>query len=149
MNIEELEFDAVGPAMSAADLRQLEAQLGLRLPAEYSAFLKRWNGARPRKNYVFCIITPHTDVMLRVLYGAGVGVPSIDIVHARDRFGSDLPSARLEIGRDPGGNPLLLSLDDGGVYYFDWNRTVGDVVQEYLVARSFGRFLSGLSPLGG
>jgi uncharacterized protein (TIGR02996 family) len=48
-----LTFSGGGPAVTAADLRQIESHWQTPLPAEYAAFLLSFNGGRPSKPYLY------------------------------------------------------------------------------------------------
>ncbi|WP_395851770.1 SMI1/KNR4 family protein [Cystobacter fuscus] len=107
-------LDDLGPLATSA-LDDAEQQLGVRLPADYRAFMLQHNGGRPESD--------RFDISWQASQAAAAaGKGSLlswffSIYEEREEnllvanrvdFRGRLPSGTVAIGRDPGGNLLLL-----------------------------------------
>lgn len=140
-----------GADETAAAITQWEGETGLRLPADYRAFLLSYDGGRPYPN-----IFAHTA---RDPGGSGNPTESYldplyrwaHIVSWSAELGNRLPPKTLTIGANPGLIELLLSLrdeDHGAVY--SWVRNWGEWGSEendYLCpqAKTFSAFVMSLT----
>src|SRR5438045_2278196 len=98
------------PAVGPDEVSQLEQQLGITLPADYREFLLTTNGGRPKPN-VFPIQENSSGDrgIIHQLYGIVAGNHN-NLADVAARFRERVPAELLPIGRDPGGNLLLLTV---------------------------------------
>ncbi len=149
-----LTFEDARPAASDADIAQLEATLGARLPDDYRQFLKTCNGATLEYDVVAVMANEDEEVLSFSLFGLvpGEGYEFNPYELEQLRLDPDFPEAGLlPIGRDGGASFLLLDLRDGrtdvaamvaGLPAWTGRRQQGD---EFVVlAESFNEYLEAL-----
>jgi hypothetical protein len=142
----------VGKTVGEQALKQWEASSGLKLPDDYRRFLLTFNGGM-LKPWIFRHTHPEVgksdqEMILdylhdweTVLENSGLDTP---------RRMATRPPAHIEIGKDPGGGRILLSLQPqshGNVVYWlpshsVWGQEPNNVVG--FIAPSFTAFLRGL-----
>jgi hypothetical protein len=140
------------PPITAADLDLLERQLGLPLPAPYSAFLLRHNGGRPMPNTIRIDGLDGNEADVHTIYGLGAG-PGTDgdsiLWNLEVLREQGLPTGLLPIAYDSFGGPYCLVLLQGTVGYDLGNvlfieREQHDPAQAFLAAKDFDEFLNSL-----
>ena len=104
---------APGPPLSEDDLAAFETLHGLRLPADYRAWLLLTNGGEPEPNVV---LGSENEATVRGFYSVG-GEGTWDLAWALRGTGP-FPPGCLPIAFEDGGNSYLLT-DDGQVLYWD------------------------------
>jgi len=150
----------VGPPISNSDLDDVEAELGLRMPPAFRAFLLRNNGGVPEPSYYFITglrNNPWNNVeWFNPLHSDGVGGGVLEsTLDMRDR----LPADCIDIASAPGGALVIGAVGprEGRVWFWDWYVSMLDDPETriYPVADSFEAFLAGLAdeadmpPIGG
>jgi cell wall assembly regulator SMI1 len=133
-----------GPA-SPSLITALEEQLGAKLPADYSAFLRQDNGGRPLEYEV--TIPDWGATVINNFYGVGApGRSSLEF--QSHRTAHRLPEAIIPIGDDPAGNYFCIGLQTpraGKVFFWDHEQLNEDEMAELVeVAQSFSEFISGV-----
>lgn len=152
-----------GPAITEADVRRFEQDLGHELPADYRRFLLEVNGGRTAMTH--CTFTMqranrciHTS--LNTLHSLNDPDESFDLA-AHQRFRrEEYPKNALRIGYDDGGSTLVLILSEphrGELWMLDQvdPRPTGSNPRVEWFARrdvwkladSFAEFMAGLRPL--
>jgi hypothetical protein len=139
-------------AVSAPKISALEKRLGVKLPADYKAFLRNTNGGCPEPN---CFTVPDRgDALVGILYGIRRKRDSCDLEYEQEQatLWDPLPTGYIAIGDDPGGCLLLLSTlgkNAGQVLFWDrkgfWVRKDGH--NTFPIADSFAGFLDSLHEL--
>lgn len=149
-------YEACEP-LSESDVVQIEAQLGLSLPAEYRGFLLAHNGGYPEPD-VFAIRNNPFDDHGLVHYFLCVEEGDVyNLIEWVEDFRGRIPPDFLPVACDPGGNIICLSIsgkDVGKVYFWDHEEEV-EVDEDktpgydnvYLIADSFQEFLGSLTTL--
>lgn len=147
----------IAPQADEMAVASLESRIGAALPADYRQFLLRYNGGVP-DNSCFKLSAAaegsYQDSVVHYFFGIADN-PSLDIGHYFDVYvaAKRVPPNMLPIGRDPGGNMILLSLrsTDHGYIYF-WDHELEGLVEDpaftgHLVeiSRSFQDFVDGLT----
>lgn len=123
-----------GVTRSEEELAGCEDALGLRLPADYRAFLRQNDGARPADNK-FAI--PNATS-----FGVNRFIP-IGEVGAERRCIENLPATRVPVAWDNSGNYVCLETGPGaGVFFWDHEEPHID----RRIADSFEEFLERLEP---
>jgi hypothetical protein len=140
-----------GPA-SAKQIAALEKALAVKLPADYKRFLRTTNGGVPAPD---CFAVPERgDALCGILFGVREKQGPADLAweHQQASEWEPLPRGFIAIGRDPGGNMLLLATSGkqaGQVFFGDrnglWTRKDGH--NTFPVARSFTAFIAALREL--
>lgn len=140
-----LEFTDEGAPLQDADLDAFESQVGVRLPAEYRAFLKSHNGGRVEPRTLR--MRPSSQIQYFVTIG-----PPIDAVYYWDMFKNTkrMPPEHIPIARCDGGDLLTMVTEGptrGQIFYWD-HEEEGDETYTYdnlyLVAASLDDLLAGL-----
>ncbi len=79
-----LTFRDTGPIIERADLREIEGHWGEPLPADFAAFLLRYNGGRPSKPYLWSprkLTTTHLTTMTKSgSYRLTTGIPQVHAI---------------------------------------------------------------------
>lgn len=128
-----------------AGVEGLETFVGRHLPGDYRAYLQNVNGGKPPSTG-FVIPKINVEATVGVLYGVGVQ-PGMDIIIWLKELEGDIPERWIPIGRDLGGNVLLMDLSTDSsapVLLWDRNRELPKTtnkVNTYLVADTFSQFL--------
>ena len=149
-----LTFEDTRAGATEADIAQLEASLGARLPDDYRQFLKTCNGASVDYDVVAVMANQDEEVLSFSLHGLvpGEGYESNPYELEQLRKHPGFPeTGLLPIGRDGGASLLLLDLRDGrqdvvamvaGLPAWTGRRQQGD---EFVVlAESFNEYLEAL-----
>ena len=142
------------PADQAGRIQSWETELGTQLPADYRAFLLRFNGGFPYPN-LFDEVTPEAgrrgpdtlvicDRLYDLDYAMGLGKGAI--------YGDAVPPDVVFFGQDPGGMEFLISLrepDFGAVLLWlgttsRWGTDGNDEGRLFKQADSFHAFLAHL-----
>jgi len=126
-----------GEPLSESEIRQLEEQLGHRIPSEYRSFLREHDGGVPKVN-TFPI--PGTENAS----GVNEYLSAARILAAREQYGGRLAHGLVPVAVAEGGNLVCLDLSDGSVVFWDHEFEDSDPVQ--FLARSFDRFRQMLEP---
>jgi SMI1-KNR4 cell-wall len=134
------------PGKPATDeqIAELEKTESVTLPADFRAFLKTHNGGRPIPD---CFpIGADNGSLLDTFFELGEGEDETnDLQTICDRYHGRIPTTMMPIGRDAGGNIVLLGVHGehrGRVYFLDQMnpRPV------FEIAPSFEAFLSSFEP---
>ncbi|MBA3819959.1 MAG: SMI1/KNR4 family protein [Deltaproteobacteria bacterium] len=138
-------FEA-GPQLDESAIRALEDELGLVLPPAYRTFLLQNNGGYADPN-VFEREDNRRTGRQRALVQDFFTIDEVRKYRGWHR--GRVPENLLAVGRDPGGNMLLVSVggpDVGRVYFWDHDRetTPPTYANVYSVADDFSRFLASL-----
>jgi ankyrin repeat protein len=146
-----------GEKLTEARLAEVEAQFGIRLPADYRAFMLENNGGRPVPSGVCRKQDPTPDrscaCFLAIDSESGAD-DWISINHVREGTEPVIPRRLFMIAEDLGGNKFCLSVsgeDIGKVYWWDQedgfvpmspHRVTPDMTGMRLMADSFEAFLN-------
>lgn len=137
------QFENNGRPSTAAQVRAFERKIGLSLPADYKNFLRETNGGRPPATALH-VPAAKEDVLIDVLFGLG---RKPGILGWLAELRRDMPAGFIPIGKDPGGNILIMDLnlpDAGVIYYWDKAHSFQTSTADgntYPIARSFSRLL--------
>jgi len=126
-------------------LAAFESTLPFALPADYRAFLEKHNGGL-FKGALFLVPELKTEETLDVLFGFNPK-RALDLRFWQKEMAGEIPEKSLIIGKDPGGN--LLVLDQEGIYYWDHTHYYpqsSNAKNAYKVASSMTEFLEKLRP---
>jgi cell wall assembly regulator SMI1 len=128
-------------------IENLEAALGVSLPAAYRAFLRSHREEPSRPVQVVSTNPDYWDVSSIFEIGDAESYLQVDNCHAL--VGDVLPDGMLPVAEDQGGNLYLLDCrtgpSTGAVYWWDHEQELGEDRVE-LVATSFPEFLAVLVP---
>jgi hypothetical protein len=128
-------------------LSTFEARNGIKLPADYRAFLLAHHGGVPDPNF-YWVVPRDWGSGIESLYGLGPALYQLQqYLDGREslRIGSDL----LPIGDDGCCNFLCVGVSGsrrGHVIYIDHEFAPGEPRREWLLAGSFAEFLASLCP---
>jgi hypothetical protein len=147
--IENMLFE--GDPLTPSRVAEVEARLGVSLPADYVRFLLSHNGGRPEPDD-FPVSTTAGSLVgnLYKITDASTREKRIsDLVHQNLKKREKLPSGFLEIGYDMGGNGLLLGVSGenaGQLYFLDHEELEGQPLKErfWKIADSFAQFVESL-----
>lgn len=156
-----VQFSNIGQAIKELDLFELEKRVGAALPADYRHFLLLHNGGQPEPSdflvpgWRFMASLVNEFDGIKVLENQDVEDDnSVDLLWNIEVFEDRLPKNFLFIGRDPGGNGILLSLHPdtyGKIYFWDHENEpeegledLADYPNIYFLANSFTEFLDSL-----
>lgn len=145
-------FVPTGPELSEVEVGWLEARLGIKLPAEYRAFLQATNGGRVRPNIIDVPGLDGGEADVNDFLGLGTPLESDSIEWNVKVLAQRLDGNWLPFANDSLGNAYCLSLrvaDFGSVVYCDLQSVFAtyDVKpQFYPLARTFTEFMSRLRP---
>jgi hypothetical protein len=135
--------------ITSKKLADFEQRTRLCLPQDYQHFLLGTNGGIPSPNSF--LVPECGEAIADILYGLSNPTAPCDLDYelAQSQLYDPLPEGFLPIGRDPGGNTLLLATCgeyEGQVFFWDrgglWRR---DGQNTFFVASSFTEFLNSLS----
>lgn len=117
-----LEWERFFSPASPAQIERFEMDHGVKLPPHYRNYLASANGGRPILDTGFVIPEINEKVMLGFLFS--ISDQEKDHLNLRRVIAEfdDCPHGYLPIGRDPGGNQLLLAISGGQedeIYYWD------------------------------
>jgi cell wall assembly regulator SMI1 len=145
------------PPASAQDLAEVEAVLGGRLPEPYKAFLAQSDGGEFKVAGVRIEAQNDVTVLDRVLSVHGNATSGIRQQYEMRREMDRIPQLCCPIGRDPGGNLFILSLEPktyGKVYFWDHDNEppdggdrLADFPNMYELADDFELFVRKLEDL--
>jgi cell wall assembly regulator SMI1 len=116
------EFDAPGPPVTPAAVRDLEADLGVALPDDYRAFLLEVNGGQPKTHATFPLGRSRSTLNSLHSLNDPDDLFNLAEANATLRLGRELPADLLAIGADDGGAAICLCIRGehrGEVWYFD------------------------------
>lgn len=143
-----IRLSPTGKPAAEADIRQLEAQLGVTLPHEFRAFLLSTNAARPESN-AFPVGKSGRHGSVQTFLGLGAEVTA-NLGEKMVAFAGRLPKGVLPIAEAEAGDLICLGIKGGrqGVVYYWDHELEGLGVRKALrpVSKSFGDFLAGLTP---
>jgi len=130
-------------------LQEFEMKIGHQLPTAYRNFLLETNGGIP-ENSIFEV--PDYTSSSILFFGLGVDIPSNDLRYAVRVFADAISDGFLPIGRDPGGNLVLMDVKGGkeNKIVF-WNHgsndgELGGKFAEMFIASTFSDFIDSLQP---
>lgn len=134
--------------ISNKEIQQLEKKIGCNLPLDYFQFLENNNGGVV-KNSTFYVQELDQKIMMDVFFGINLS-RGLDLNFWLKEFEDDLPKNTIIIGKDPGGNFLLLNCqaDHQGVYYWDHSLFFEKSTEDnnaFPVAKSFTELLKSFS----
>lgn len=116
-------MNKTGIPISEIDVVQFEKEIGYSLPEQHRNFLLEHNGGRPKDNYHFYVPTwQYNSSLIQKLKGIDPNAPGLDLRQAHEITGDILPEGSLIIGNDPGGNSILIGLNDlnrGKIFFWD------------------------------
>jgi len=151
-------LQAANPPASAHDLAEVEALLGAKLPEPYKAFLSQSDGGEFKVAGVRIKAQNDVTVLDRVLSVHGNATSGIRQQYEMRREMDRIPKLCCPIGRDPGGNLFVLSLEPktyGRVYFWDHDNEppdggdrLADFPNMHELAADFEQFVLGLKDLG-
>jgi SMI1 / KNR4 family (SUKH-1) len=124
-----IRLDSCTPATSE-DLLEAECDFGALFPADYRAFLLRYNGAIPEEN------VSRDDPNINVIRFLPLSI-SIKQRHLIEGF----PINGWPIAEAPSGNYVYIRNDSLSVFFWDH-----EIDQDKKIAGSFGEFLDSLEP---
>jgi hypothetical protein len=134
---------------SAEQIAAVEESLSVSFPAVYKKFLRTTNGGVPNPD---CFTVPDKgDAICGILFGIRDDRGPADLEWEQEQANQwkRLPRGFIAIGRDPGGNLLLLATSGaqvGKVYYWDrkgfWVRKGSG--NTFPVAKNFAGFVAAL-----
>jgi hypothetical protein len=105
---------AEGPPATIRDVRALEKQLGIKLPASYVNVMLRHNGGMPDPG-----IYTSADGSMEVEVGVLFKITNDSIRETTGTFPYSIGNGLLPIGIAGGGDYLFLSLQTGAIYLWD------------------------------
>ncbi|BDR57651.1 SMI1/KNR4 family protein [Xylocopilactobacillus apicola] len=111
--------------ISEKDIENFEKKIGRILPKEYRDFLKEYNGGTLESKNVFCFYDKNREKKdkstLRLLgyLGKKNRSDTDHLSYLYGMFSQRMPKGYIPIGRDPGGNLILINLDSGKIYFWD------------------------------
>jgi hypothetical protein len=141
------------PPVSAAELAEAEsrlAEVGIRIPPSYKAFLAEQDGGKPVRNaFSFQQHERQQNDLVRLFYGIAPS-PNGDLVGRAVTARDDLPAGVLPIAADSFGNLVLLdgrNDGDGPVLFWDHEFTSDPPDEDDLfwVAPDLATFLAELT----
>ncbi|WBL81859.1 SMI1/KNR4 family protein [Bradyrhizobium xenonodulans] len=110
------------PPASAQDIARVEAALGARLPESFKALLAQSDGGEFSIDGVRIKTQNDVTILDRILSVRGTATSGILQQYEMRRSMDRIPVRCCPIGRDPGGNLFILSLEPasyGRVYFWD------------------------------
>ena len=137
-------LDSNVPPSNSDHLNSFELEHGITLPDDYRSFLMEHNGGKPSPAVVTIPDCSQESIIDHFL---GLGRDGEDLEDWVCELQDEMPSGFLPIGFDPGGNAILLDVNDGVIYYWDSARffdASSDDENTYWVANSFSDLLRGL-----
>lgn len=149
-----IKLKKTGPPLSERELQEFEEEMGYKLPEAYRSFLLAHNGGRPEPEFFIVPDWQYRESLVNefksiVPDGEGFGVRQI-----MEMKGDIFPEGFIPIGRDPGGNMILMSLmgeSRENIYFWDHENTPDDRLQNlseysnmYFLAGSFEEFVNSL-----
>lgn len=140
------EFSCGFSATSLADIEGFERRTGIQLPPDYRLFLLRQNGGQPTPSLI-TLPSVGQDAIADFLFGLSKSREPGDLEYEFREMRDELSDAWIAIGRDPGGNLILISLcreNRGAVYYGDTAMLLESSNEDnnvYRIADSFTEFL--------
>jgi hypothetical protein len=144
------EMTEVGEPLSNEDIDSLERKLGVTLPADYKAFLRKNNGGRPNPPF-FPIegLENNPYGAIQVFLGDRSHISSNNIEWNSKTLSKRMPEHLFPIARTGMGDILCLSLrgsDKDAVYF--WDHRNEQIPPSYdnlhLVAETFSKFLDSI-----
>lgn len=135
-----------GRPVTDEDINAFEAEEGVKLPEDYRAFLKKWNGGRPVPD-AFVIPDRRGGSLFDVLFRLGSEKKVSDLREQAHQWHKRLPVSLMPIGADAGGSIIALGVHGehyGKVYFFDLfdpQETMAGITE---IAPTFQAFLDGI-----
>jgi cell wall assembly regulator SMI1 len=146
-------FEPLCPPATETQVAEAEDALDVSLPPTYREFLKHLNGGF-QKRYVLFDIPQLEQIPLDLFHGIGTENESNDLVKATlDAWYWNLPNDLVLIGRDPGGNRIVLGVKGphiGKVFYWDSSyffESSDETGNIYRVSNDFDSFMESLRPM--
>lgn len=148
-------MESKGPKLDIKKIEGFEAEIGYRLPEDYRQFLLENNGGRPHPPYYFNVPGwQHSQSLVNDFKGIVSDNEGYGISQVLEIKGDVFPKGFIPIGRDPGGNHILMSLTEstrGEIYFWDHEdspdtqlNSVKDYTNIYPLADSFESFVNSL-----
>jgi hypothetical protein len=146
-------IDQCGRPLSPQDIERLEDMVGVELPVDYKAFLRRYNGGVP-KPAAFPIqgFENNPYGVVQVLFRVDGDIESSNLDWNYEAMNSRIPSSFFPVGCDGSGDLICLSLygdDSGAIFFWDYYDQTPDPDHSnvYRIAGSFSEFLDSLQEL--
>lgn len=134
-----------GRTVGAADIVALEKAVGMKLPADYKAFLREHNGGKPSPS---CLaVSASRTVSIQLFFAVQSAAANQTVAGVAAQFRDRVPADRVPIARDGAGNLLLIGVS-GEVGFWDHELEADeDGAQPYYdnispIAPSFSALLS-------
>lgn len=144
---------ATNPAALEEDVSGCEKMIGFALPTSYRQFLITCNGGKPKKKFFSVDNWEGGKTIINDIWGIVPGKFN-DLLSNVELFAGRFPHGFISIGRDPGGNQILLSLDGttrGNVYFWDHedepeeeSDNLRDYPNIYFLSDDFEKFIRNL-----
>jgi len=147
--MDKVSFVDVGKSLTEKRLVQVEALAGCPCPPDYRRFLLQFNGGKPSPAK-FSIPEYDYDVTVDLFFHVDAAHRSCDLCYCLREFDGDMPERFVPIGRNPGGNILLMDLSEDGkspIFYWDvsnFHPSSSDEGNTYQIADSFSDLLDRL-----
>jgi hypothetical protein len=148
-------MSAMGHRLTEQDLDRTERRIGKSIPAEYRAFLLKYNGGHPDPSGFSMRARENQTAIGSVKRFLGVDIPerTLNLDYAIETFSERMPTFLFPIARDPGGNVITIATEGPGkgkVYFWDHEYESEDGQPPtshnlYQIARTFDDFLLGLT----
>ena len=142
-----MEFTVIHPKIAIEVVESFEKKINRKLPKEYKEFLLKHNGGRVNEDsFDYNDRYGANGSTLHTIYGLLDENDSYDLDYNRRMYDGRILEGYLTIAEDCGGNLILLSLDDGKIYFWDYNLEDDppSTNNMYLVKNSFNEFLDSL-----
>jgi len=140
----------VGRPLSDVDIQTLEKRLGVSLPEDYKAFLKKNNGGRPIPKFFPILGFQNNPVgQVQDFFGIDDPVKSCNLDWNYDVMRGRMLGNLFPIACEDGGSLICLSLfgsDKGAVYYWNYYGEAHPPTYDnvYQIAGTFQGFLDSL-----
>lgn len=142
-------LDFKGPITDESLVSSFERVIGFHLPNDYIEFLKSYNGGYPEPDAFYFSNCKDGSSVDRFL---SLGCEKHhDLLRYFNTYKDRIPAGFLPIAHDPGGNLILIRLNDDFPQIFFWDHEAevdeGEVPSTknmYIISNSLSEFLAGL-----
>lgn len=134
-----------------SDVINFEKKINHHLPNSYRCFLLNNNGGKPEKG-IFSFKDTNRNKMdaSQIQMLAYLGIRKRDdtnhLLYLYDMFNKRIPKNYLPVGRDPGGNLILINLKNEKIYFWDheFEEDIENNINVYYLADNFDDFINKL-----